>query len=65
MGLTTRRFVFPAFRQPQQNKNQPLVALKATILAVFAAAETTSGTEAVGFARDAEGCGVWVLFLAK
>ena len=32
MVLTTRRFVFPAFRQPLLNKNQSLVALKAGFL---------------------------------
>lgn len=30
MDFTTRRFVFPAFRQPERNKNQPLVGLQSS-----------------------------------
>lgn len=62
MDLTTRRFVFPAFRQPQQNKNQPLEGLKATVLAVFFASETSFSTETTEFVYHDEDRGVRVLF---
>ena len=62
MDLATRRFVFPAFRQPQQDKNQPLVALKATLVAVFFASETSFSTGTTEVVYNDEDRAVRVLF---
>lgn len=66
MDLTTRRFVFPAFRQPQLNKNQSLVGLKAGFFSPSSSlTRPVSGREQDEFVYNDEGRWIRVLFVNK